>query len=202
MWQVIQHNVQEIKEAYGIGQHVPHGRINNFDIYVKWIPLEAPQVKLNTDKAVETNRKEAGCGSVIRDHLGCFQGAFAAFLGDCLVLLAELCAILFGVHLLNKNGFTKVIIESNSSSAIKFVKFGCPLSHQFFSIIEEIKLLSRSIPELMWCHTKRANDILADAFAKYVISSRRSFHEFSSVPAFWSQALSPDADDICFRCGC
>ncbi|KAJ1401617.1 Ribonuclease H-like superfamily [Sesbania bispinosa] len=143
-WRIIQHNVNEIKEAFGIGKPVSSSRINNFDLYIKWIPPEDPWIKLNTDGAVNFS-----------------------------MLMAELRAILFGISYVKQLGYSRVIIESDSSVAIRFLKFGCA----------------------------REGNIVVDAFASYVVSSRKSFHTFCNVPAFASQLLLADSAGICFRRG-
>ncbi|KAJ1412363.1 Ribonuclease H domain [Sesbania bispinosa] len=164
----------------------------NHDLYIKWIPPPTNWLKLNLDGAVSVLARLAGCGGVLRDHNGNFLGAFSAFLGDCSIMTAELRAILFGVKLAIQKKIANLIIESDSSSAICFIKLGCPKSHLCFSLVEEIRNLAGVIPEVVWSHAWREGNLLADSFAKHALSCQVPLVSFDSVPSFASIAFYTD----------
>ncbi|KAJ1392913.1 Ribonuclease H-like superfamily [Sesbania bispinosa] len=186
VWHRTIHIIEDIRVAYGINKSPRLNKSMDRDLYIRWIPPSSDWLKLNTDGAMVHSDNSAGCGGVLRDHCGRFIGAFSSFLGDCSILTAELRALWLGI---------KWIIKKNIS------KLGCHYAHISHSLVEDIRKLSTHIPDLIWNHTKREGNFLADAFASYAIKCKDPWIEFSSVPIFASPSFIADVTGTAFRRG-
>ncbi|KAJ1380330.1 Ribonuclease H domain [Sesbania bispinosa] len=200
--QKILHLLSDTREAYGIGKVIPSCKVMSFDLYIKWIPPPVDWFKINTDGSALPFVHEAGCGGVLRDHSGRFIEAFAAFLGDCSIMFVELHALLLDVKLAIKLKIPRLVMESDSNSAIRFILHGYPRSHQCSLLVEEVINLASSIPGIIWSHTRREGNILANTFAKHALHYKILFQDFHFVPPFASLACNVDAAGVVFRRGC
>ncbi|KAJ1421766.1 Ribonuclease H domain [Sesbania bispinosa] len=133
---------------------------------VRWDPLPIGWLKLNTDGAFSSGRNMATCSGVVRDHWGSFLGDLVYKLGVCSIVEAKLQGIHKGLSFVKKYKNNCVIVEIDSLQALKLIREGCPLSHQYFSPVEEIKLEARHFRSIVWKHTLREGNNLADCFAK------------------------------------
>ncbi|XP_054820658.1 uncharacterized protein LOC129319582 [Prosopis cineraria] len=64
----------------------------------------------------------SGCGGLLSDEKGGLVKGFIKKLGNCSTILAELCAIFWGLKLANEMGFKKIIVEGDSTSVISMLK--------------------------------------------------------------------------------
>ncbi|KAJ1441331.1 Ribonuclease H superfamily [Sesbania bispinosa] len=78
----------------------------------------------------------------------------------------------------------QVIIEVDSIIALQFAEKGCPSSHLASELVLRIQDAARSFDRLIWNHTLREGNSLADYFAKRVCKMLGSFRSFGSVPDF------------------
>ncbi|RYR04900.1 hypothetical protein Ahy_B06g084709 isoform B [Arachis hypogaea] len=62
--------------------------------------------------------------------------------------------------------FQHIIIESDSWSAINFIKEDCPASHPVRPLLEDINILASILQHVVWNHTLREANVVADSFAK------------------------------------
>ncbi|KAJ1396785.1 hypothetical protein SESBI_32303 [Sesbania bispinosa] len=86
-----------------------------------------------------------------------------------------------------------------STSAKLAVELRAILSHLYFSLVEEICSLAGVIPEVIWSHTWREGNLLADVFAKHALSCQVPLIEFDLVPPFASIAFFADMSGSVFR---
>ncbi|KAK9036244.1 hypothetical protein V6N11_078252 [Hibiscus sabdariffa] len=87
-----------------------------------WIPPEEGWLKLNTDGARSLVDGSASYGGVLRDHNGKWIHGFNKFIGRCSVVEAELWGISTEMDLAWGLGCRQLIIESDSSEALRMVQ--------------------------------------------------------------------------------
>lgn len=73
---------------------------------------------LNTDGVVHSVSSLFAAGGVIRNEKGNWIMGYNCFLGKCTVSVAELWGILDGLFLLQKQGYNKVIIQSDNLEVV------------------------------------------------------------------------------------
>ncbi|KAF7812572.1 reverse transcriptase [Senna tora] len=148
---------------------------NNNDVFkapvlVSWISPPAGWWKINIDGSCTSLSNNIAAGGIVRDYCGNWVLGFSKFLGGGTILCAKFWAILIGLELANSAEGSKIIVESDSLAVITLINdLNTPTSHHFF-------LSSR----------------VADALAKYGISSRCGLTEFQTVPPFLSDLFWRD----------
>lgn len=167
---------------------------------IRWfVPMEG-WVKLNSDGAFSSQTRMAACGGVVRDHFGAFVLAYAKKLGSCTVLQAELWGILHGVRLLLDRGYTRVAIETDSSSCNRLLSTGCDDNHPSASLVSEIRRIMRSFERVSCAHVFREANSVADALAKHGMNQEVDIRIFNVLPSFCSVPfLADSASTVYFR---
>ncbi|KAJ1391912.1 Ribonuclease H domain [Sesbania bispinosa] len=131
---------------------------------VRWEAPVGDQFALNTDGSVMGNR--AGFGGLVRNMNGEWMWGFAGFMGEEDVLMAELTAILRGLHLCWDNNIINVKCMSDSLMAVSLIKEDVSHFHKYACLVKEI----RSVINLEWTvsvsHTLREGNMCADYLAK------------------------------------
>ncbi|KAF7811880.1 reverse transcriptase [Senna tora] len=104
----------------------------------------------------------------IRDSNGNWVMGFSKFLGGGTILYAELWAIVYGLDLAYSAGGSKIVVESDSLSAIALIiDLNTPVSHHLFPIISRCRSFLRVFEEINFSHKVREVNFCADALAKY-----------------------------------
>jgi len=93
-----------------------HRRVRDI-ILVVWKPPTIPWVKANTDGSVRDLM--AACGGIFRDSRTTFLGGFASNLGCVSVFEAEILGLMVAMEYASSNGWTRLWLESDSSSAVQ-----------------------------------------------------------------------------------
>lgn len=79
-----------------------------------WVPPPAGFISVCVDAAVSDGGNKAGCGGVIRDHMGNFIfGYYSMKLNPSSVLEAEALAILHGCIVVIRKGYHQFVVESS-----------------------------------------------------------------------------------------
>lgn len=104
---------------------------------VKWIFPTEGWCKLNTNGASKGNPGQAGCGDLIRDASGAWIAGFAMNIVIYTAFVAELWGVLKDMEVAWNIGIRKIIIESDSTSVINFLRQGkvTTSSNKFFKRI-------------------------------------------------------------------
>ncbi|OIS97451.1 putative ribonuclease h protein [Nicotiana attenuata] len=89
---------------------------------VRWNKPSVGEFKLNVDGCSKGNPGNAGCGGVLRDHLGRLIMAFTVYLGSCSNNSAEAQAIKTGVRWCLDHGFNRLTVESDSLVVIQMIR--------------------------------------------------------------------------------
>lgn len=86
--------------------------------YVSWSFPPDGWYKLNTDGASKGNQGEAGRGGLIKDDSVSWISGFVLKIGYCSTYNAEVWSILRGIQLALDLGIHRLLVESDSASAI------------------------------------------------------------------------------------
>ncbi|RYQ99686.1 hypothetical protein Ahy_B07g087663 [Arachis hypogaea] len=106
---------------------------------------------------------------------------------------AELWAIIRGLQIAPAKKYNHLIMEYDSSIAIKFISEGCPPLHPCSPLVEDIKVLANRIPQILWRHTLREANSVADQHAKNGHDLPLSLHLFDISPPNIFLTLSFDS---------
>lgn len=166
--------------------------------YVSWCPPPHGWMKLNSDGSVITQNEEAACGGVLRDSEGKFVSAYAVNLGKCNIMQAELWGILHGLQLAWQLGVQQVLVESDSMSAIRLVKYGWPALHPASSLLEEIRRSLSLFTNGNCTHIWREGNFVADQLSKYGHSLPMGVHHFDTPPPCIFNSLFADCNRTLF----
>ena len=124
-------------------------------------------MKVNFDSAIFGITSSTSLGAIIRNDLGLVMATFTQPIPlptsvEMVEVLAARGALCFAKDL----GFNKVILEGDSEIIIKALNSGCPSSSSFGHIIKDIKVLSSSLRNVLFSHTRRQGNRVAHEMAK------------------------------------
>ncbi|WJX29889.1 hypothetical protein P8452_18486 [Trifolium repens] len=177
----------------------PHMDKSYRNIQVGWNRPENGWIKCNTDGAVIAQNHQAGCGGVFRDESGSWMRGFARMVGNCSVIMAELWGILSALQVIQENGYQKVIIETDSVTAVDLIVKGCLPNHPCASIVSRINRLKMPEMEIIFQHTYRQANQVANWFAGYSLSLPTGIHNFISPPPGCTNLLWQDCVGVYFN---
>ncbi|RYQ93893.1 hypothetical protein Ahy_B09g100109 [Arachis hypogaea] len=163
---------------------------------ISWKPPSEDAVKLNVDGSYMAITNNAACGGIFRNYLGGFIKGFSCNLGSCSIMHAELWGIVHGLRIATSLNLSCVIVESDSTSALKFITQSCPATHSCSSLIEEIKLQANRIPHVYWNNVPREANSVADQLAKKGQHLPLGLHTFDSAPCEISHILASDIASV------
>ncbi|XP_024200343.1 uncharacterized protein LOC112203645 [Rosa chinensis] len=115
-------------------------------VKVKWRPPTAPNLKLNTDAAIDYKKKKAGLGMVVRDGEGKLKCAGHKVLpGNPSIVAIEALAVYHGLLLCREAGFQNLVVESDSTIVIDALnKTKLDLSVEG-GVLDDIKCLASTL---------------------------------------------------------
>lgn len=137
------------------------------DCQTKWEAPPEGWVKLNIDVVVTSLGATTAVGGVLRSANGNFILGFAMDIREATITMAELKAISTGLNLLRRKGYSKILINSDSLTAIQMVQGGCSSLHPCFQLIKEIHNLMRRFNECTISHTLKEANQVVDSFVKF-----------------------------------
>lgn len=148
----------------------PAGRIISFH----WKKPPYQWVKVNSDGAFSHVTQRAAAQGVLRDHDGRILKGYQSYLGNASILYAELVRIWQGLKISKQLGFNNVVVESDSKIALVLLVKGRPPWHwSLVNLVVKIKdLCEGTVIHLV--HIYREGNVVADAFAKDALLTRRS----------------------------
>ena len=101
-------------------------------------------LKLNSDDSDHLHNL-AACGGVLRDDSVSFMRAFAANVGSCPVVVAELWGACYALEVAYSLGQRKIILEMDYGCAVMLIRKTWDKSHPFSTLIGRIHhLVNRS----------------------------------------------------------
>lgn len=72
---------------------------------------------------------------MIRDEGGGFILGFTSAIGQATITTAELKAITAGLELICARGFTRILVDSDSLTAVNMIQKGYPNLHPYFQLV-------------------------------------------------------------------
>ncbi|CAN1189368.1 Putative ribonuclease H protein At1g65750, partial [Linum perenne] len=142
---------------------------------------------LNTDGTRYSHSGSTAIGGIVRDDGGRFIQAFTANIGDCSITRAELSAIIQGLKLAWAIGIKRIIVQSDSQTAVSILQREATYNQHATLISDFIELKARSW-EISITHVYREANCGADYLANLGHSCNFGLHLFTqldSVLAHW-----------------
>ncbi|CAN1786317.1 Putative ribonuclease H protein At1g65750 [Linum perenne] len=133
---------------------------------IGWRPADDGWCTLNSDGSLYTRPNRAAVGGLIRDHEGRLISSFAANLGACSIIRAELRGIVEGMRLAWDKGVQKLCIQSDSKAAVSILSNVDNLDHRHASLVEKFQALKNRDWEVSINHIFREANNAADYLAK------------------------------------
>lgn len=158
-------------------------------------------MKLNSDGAVVQLGNKAATGGVLRDDSGSFIRGFASHIGPAAITEAELRGLQMGLKIALAHGVPKLIIESDSLSAVQLLKMGCSPLHPYHSIVHDIQMDLQRLRACYVTHVLREANQVADDFAKFGLSLDMCSRIFWRLPSFASLPVQADLTGTLFPRG-
>ncbi|KAK0586448.1 hypothetical protein LWI29_007016 [Acer saccharum] len=160
--------------------------------FIAWSPPPLGWVKLNTDGSWRPEFGSISAGGVIRNNEKAWLVGFALNKGMGNVLEAELWGIFEGLKLAWRAGFRKVLVESDSQSAVLLLTNPTPTHHPLFNIVEDCKMLVEKNWSCSIQHVFRESNRVADALANLGHSLNLGTTFFDVPPAQISACVNED----------
>ncbi|KAL5798041.1 hypothetical protein ACOSQ2_002861 [Xanthoceras sorbifolium] len=142
---------------------------------VKWKRPPEDWYKLNVDASLKAADNLVGLGAVVRDYQGLFMaGLSRKLVGSVSIEVAEAAAILNGLHLALQSGFSRLLVESDSSTVINYILRHDPPRSEVGLIISDIlTLCSTALVEFAFvprCANCVAHQLARNSFSIEVVS--------------------------------
>lgn len=141
-------------------------------------------VKFNTDGVSKGNSSLSSYAFCVRDGTGNLIYVEAIAIGVATNVVVEATTILKALQYEKQVRFSKIILESDSLSVIKFIKGEWRVPWELMKIIEEITTVVQEM-EVHFSHTYKEGNQLANEFANSVINQTHKMQcmEFKKMPS-------------------
>ena len=136
---------------------------------------------LETDGSVLASGS-SGCGGVVKKHDGQWILGYSCKLVPTPPAIAEVMAILNGLHLCWQRGCRNVFVFSDCIEALQLLIHGCQPHHPFFDIISETRLFTQRNWDVHLQHRNREFLVFADYLARISHSLDAIVHIFDQPP--------------------
>ncbi|KAE8734165.1 hypothetical protein F3Y22_tig00000778pilonHSYRG00265 [Hibiscus syriacus] len=170
-------------------------------LMVHWSSPSNGYLKLNTDGVSQGNPGIARADGLLRDENGAWVMGFAAHLGTCTSVTAELFAIRMGLSLAWKYGYYCVFCEVDAKLALNLINNCHSSLHPLGSLIEDIRSFKARNWILMFQHIHREDNFCANILSKLGCSLEDDRVIFSSSPTEVSRMLEADSRGVSFPIG-
>lgn len=147
-------------------EHVRLVRRPKLQRFVEWQPPLEGVFKFNVDGAARGSPGIAGAGGILRDWNGEVKGYFSLSLGVAYAYEAEIKAILYALKFCKEFGFLNIVIESDSTLAIGWVKNGENRPWKHLNDFHTIDFLRVDVNCVDIVHVYREGNDKADDLAK------------------------------------
>ncbi|CAN1165927.1 Putative ribonuclease H protein At1g65750 [Linum perenne] len=135
------------------------------EILVGWRPAPEGWITLNTDGSVICDLHQAAAGGILRDHSGRRLACFAANLGECTIMRAELRAAAIGFRIAWELCFRKVHLQIDSLAALNAIRGGADSDGRHSLLIRQIQEWRNRDWEVCISHVFREANRVADLLA-------------------------------------
>ncbi|CAN1815564.1 Putative ribonuclease H protein At1g65750 [Linum perenne] len=135
------------------------------EILVSWRPAPEGWITINTDGSVVRDQHQAAAGGILRDHLGRRLACFAANLGDCTIMRAELRAAAIGFRIAWELGYRRVHLQMDSMTAVDAITAGEDSDGRHSLLLRLLQDWRSRDWEVRISHVFREANQVADLFA-------------------------------------
>ncbi|GAA0172943.1 hypothetical protein LIER_41426 [Lithospermum erythrorhizon] len=149
---------------------------------IKWTPPPEFVYKLNTDGASKGNPGMAGCGGLIRDHLGNWVIGFARKIHWASSTCAELWALRDGLEMALHGNYSPIHIEMDSQIILNIISKPPESYNCYNAIVIDCRWLLSRFREEQIRHQFRDGNQVADALANMGCTMPHDFCTFRTPP--------------------
>ncbi|CAI0430385.1 unnamed protein product [Linum tenue] len=140
---------------------------------ISWERPPQGWVALNSDGSVING--QATAGGVIRDETGRLVRAFSMKLGEASITRVELEGLVKGLQVVWNEGFRRVMVQTDSQTAIKLIKES-DNRHPHFRLVQEARRLLALNWQVQLLHIYREGNFFADYLASVGHQLQQRFH--------------------------
>ncbi|CAN1157728.1 Putative ribonuclease H protein At1g65750 [Linum perenne] len=155
---------------------------------IGWRPAEEGWFSLNSDGSLVHNPNSAAAGGIIRDSDGRFVVAYAANLGVCSIMRAEIRGIVEGMKLAWNKGIRKLRIQSDSKAAVEMLVNRRNPVGQHSNLVEQFFELSSRPWEVSIHHIYREANYAANYLANFGRGGSRMDQDTGPFHMYWAQS--------------
>ncbi|CAI0409094.1 unnamed protein product [Linum tenue] len=159
---------------------------------VCWEPPREDWIQIQSDGSVITQTGKAAAGGLFRDYLGRCKGAYVCNLGSCSITAAELKGALEGLKIAWKEGYRKIELKLDSTTAVDIIKQCDRDDHRHGSIAKQFDLFFNLDWEVCVSHVFREANFAADYLASKAHDFDFGTHRFNVCDRDLVQWLSHD----------
>ncbi|KAJ1422696.1 Ribonuclease H domain [Sesbania bispinosa] len=168
------------------------------DKWIRWIPPEDGWCKWNLDGSVIQHRGAAASGAVLRDTNGNWLCGVSRNVGFSSITVAELWAFMDAAKISISRKDEAVSFESDSLTAVNFVKLGVPPNHPCYSLVSSIRSLLNNFRFFSVSHVYREGNYVADTLARIGHSLPLGWHVFGVPPPSIRTLILGDSSGVSF----
>lgn len=165
-------------------------------IDITWAPPTELMVKLNVDGASRGDPGHAGCGCAIRNHEGRWLIGAAQNLGICSAYQAKLRVALVGLRLAWKQGFRRVIMETDSSTVHLLLTGSNLAASEVNVLVSECKTLLNMAWTVEVKRVYREANYIADGVANWALTQCIGHHLLTDPPMAIRHSLLADVAGV------
>ena len=165
--------------------------------YITWMTPTDTWLKINSDGSVR-NHNIAACGGILRDADGNHVRSFATNIGFCPVVVAELRDAYRGLNIAWSLGYTRVILEMDSSCVISRILKQLDIRHPYAMLIRKIHYLISQNWVVQVQHVFREANRAADFMATKGHELHLGMTIFCDPPVGLSSILLDDVRGVAF----
>ncbi|CAN1725728.1 Putative ribonuclease H protein At1g65750 [Linum perenne] len=193
------HWIAGVRETMRADSQAISGRASRrIETHVGWKAGPSDCITINTDGSVLQPHSQAAAGGILRTHQGHPISTFAANLGRCSIMRAELRAAVFGLMIAWDRGYKKVHLQLDSLAAVSAILGNQGEDSRHSRTLGTITELRSRNWEVTISHTFREGNRVADLLAHHGHSLVFCFHVDCVYPHEVDRAIWHDHVGTCF----
>ncbi|CAN1798129.1 Putative ribonuclease H protein At1g65750 [Linum perenne] len=179
-------------------QVISRGTSQRAEAHIGWKAGPCDTITINTDGSVLHPHSKAAAGGILCNHLGRPISTFAANLGCCSIMRAELRAAQFGLMIAWDRGFKKVHLQLDSLAAVSAILGGQGEDSRHGRTLDTINELRSRNWNVTISHTYREGNTVADLLAHHGHTLDFGLHIDCMYPHEVDRAIWSDHVGTCF----
>ncbi|GLT49038.1 hypothetical protein SLA2020_377910 [Shorea laevis] len=160
----------------------------------RWKPPDSGFVKINTDGAISTEKRNFGMGAILRDCSGEFMAAIACKgQGAVEATVVEACSLRRALQWAHDLSLTRIIMESDCACIVTALNTDSFIANSNWgSVLLDCKMLMKSFPVCRVQHVRRTGNSIAHELAKRALQAEADKHWVGEIPADIAHAVARD----------